>query len=151
MLATQANPSTYNSQRTVDTVLVSGSCTWFAYLSVNRRLSTILSQFLIFCLTSLLTLLQTMVLYLISHSPANHITSIHYLWTTLLTLLLMFLVIVTKYVILDNLSYTTSIISFSAINSNFVTKSTVRCIHSFSSISFTINFPMDTSVLLFIL
>jgi len=39
-------------------------------------------------------------------------------------------VVATKYVILDNLSYITKIISFPATNRNFVTKSTVKCIYS---------------------
>ena len=60
-------------------------------------------------------------------------------------------VIVTKYVILDNLSQTTKIISFSAINSNFIIKSTVRYVHSFSRTSLSFNFPTGASVLFFIL
>ena len=60
-------------------------------------------------------------------------------------------VIVTKCIILDNLSQTTKIISFLATNSNFVIKSTIRCVHSFSSTSLSFNFPTGAFVLFFIL
>jgi len=49
-------------------------------------------------------------------------------------------VIVIKYVILSNLSYTVKIISFLTTNSNFVIKSIIKYIYSFSSTSFAINF-----------
>jgi len=61
------------------------------------------------------------------------------------------LVVVIKYIILDNLLYTTKIISFLTISSNFVIKSTIRCIHSFSSISLAISFLASISILFFIL
>jgi len=38
----QASPSTYDLQRTIDIILVSGSYTLFACLSVNGRSSTAL-------------------------------------------------------------------------------------------------------------
>jgi len=60
-------------------------------------------------------------------------------------------VVVTKCIILDNLSQTTKITSFSATNSNFIMKSTIRCVHSFSNISLSFNFPTGASVLFFIL
>ena len=70
----------------------------------------------------------------------------------MLTLLPTFLsVVVTKYVILDNLSQTIRIVSFLVTNSNFVIKSTVRYVYSFSSISLNSNFFTDTSILFFIL
>ena len=70
----------------------------------------------------------------------------------MLTLLPTFLsVVVTKYVILDNLSQTIRIVSFLVTNSNFVIKSTVRYVYSFSSISLNSNFSTDASILFFIL
>ena len=48
-------------------------------------------------------------------------------------------IITTKYAIFDNLSYTTSIASFPATNSNLVIKFTIKCIYSFSSILFIIS------------
>ena len=60
-------------------------------------------------------------------------------------------VVVMKCIIFNNLSYTTKIVSFPATNSNFVIKSTVKYVHTFSSTLFAINFSADTSVLFFIL
>ena len=60
-------------------------------------------------------------------------------------------VIATKCVIFENLSHTTSIISFSATNSNLVMKSTIKYVHSFSGTLFVISFPTSASVLFFIL
>ena len=60
-------------------------------------------------------------------------------------------VVVTKYIILDNLSQTTRIASFPATNSNFVIKSTVRYVYGFSGTSLNFNFSASTSVLFFIL
>jgi len=60
-------------------------------------------------------------------------------------------IIAIKWVIFDNLSKTTKIISFSTTNSNFVIKPTVRCVHSFFSTSFAINFSISVPVLFFIL
>ena len=42
MPVTQTNPFAYDLQRTVDTVLVPGLCTLFAYLSVDKRMLAIL-------------------------------------------------------------------------------------------------------------
>jgi len=61
------------------------------HLFVSKRMLITLFWFPIFYSTPFLTLLQTEVLYLKSHSLATHATSICYLWTTLLVLLLMFL------------------------------------------------------------
>ena len=60
-------------------------------------------------------------------------------------------IVVTKYVILNNLLQTTRITSFPATNSNFVIKSTVRYIYGFSGISLNFNFSVSISVLFFIL
>ena len=60
-------------------------------------------------------------------------------------------VITTKCAIFDNLSYTTSIASFSATNGNFVIKSIIKCVYVFSGTSFAINFPTGASILFFIL
>jgi len=62
-----------------------------------------------------------------------------------------FSVVATNYVILDNLLHTTKIISFLATNGNLAMKSTVKCVYSFSGISFAIGFPANASVLFFIL
>ena len=59
--------------------------------------------------------------------------------------------IVIKCAIFDNLLHTTSIAFFSATNDNLVIKFTVKCIYSFSSTSFSINFPASTFILFFIL
>ena len=56
-------------------------------------------------------------------------------------------VVATKYVILDNLSQTTKITLFPTINSNFVIKSTIKCVHSFSGTSLSYNFSTGASVL----
>jgi len=55
-------------------------------------------------------------------------------------------VIATKFAIFDNLLHTTRIASFSVTSSNLVIKLTIKCIHSFSKISFAINFPARSSV-----
>ena len=60
-------------------------------------------------------------------------------------------VVATKYAIFDNQSHTTNIMSFPAANSNLVIKSTVKCVYSFSGISFIINFTASTSIPFFIL
>ena len=52
---------------------------------------------------------------------------------------------------MDNLSLTTRIVSFLATNSNFIIKSTIRCVHSSFGISLNFNFPASTSILFFIL
>ena len=61
------------------------------------------------------------------------------------------LVVAIKYTILGNLSYITRITFFSTTNSNLVIKSTIKCIYSFSSTLFVINFSTGISVLFFIL
>ena len=60
-------------------------------------------------------------------------------------------IVITKCVILDNLSHTTKIVSFPATNSNFVMKSTVKYVHGFSNILFAINFSTSIFILFFIL
>ena len=50
-----------------------------------------------------------------------------------------------------NQSQTTRIASFLATTSNFMMKSTVRCVHGFSGISLNFNFPAISSILFFIL
>ena len=60
-------------------------------------------------------------------------------------------VVVTKCVIFHNLLQTTRIASFSATNSNFMMKSTVKYIYGFSSTSLNFNFSADISILFFIL
>ena len=60
-------------------------------------------------------------------------------------------VVATKYVILENLLQTTRITSFPAITGNFVMKSTIRCIYSFSGTSLSFNFPASAPILFFIL
>jgi len=52
-----ASPSAYDPQRTIDIVSVPGLYAQFAYLSMNRRLLTILFQFPTYYSTSLLILL----------------------------------------------------------------------------------------------
>ena len=59
-------------------------------------------------------------------------------------------VIVTKYVILDNLLQTTRIASFLATNGNFVIKSTIRYIYGFSRTLLNLNFSAGTFILFFI-
>jgi len=62
------------------------------------------------------------------------------------------IVVAIKCAILDNLLYTTKITSFTTTtNSNFMIKSTIRCVHGFFDTSFVINFPTGVSVLFFIL
>ena len=60
-------------------------------------------------------------------------------------------VVATKCIILDNLLQTTRITSFLTTNSNFVIKSTIKCVYSPSSTLFNFKFPVGTSVLFFIL
>jgi len=55
-------------------------------------------------------------------------------------------IVATKYVILDNLLYTTKITFFPAINSNLVMKLAVRCVYSLSNTSFTISFSISVSI-----
>ena len=59
-------------------------------------------------------------------------------------------VVVTKYVIFNSLLQTIRITSFPATSSNFVIKSTIRCIYSFSGISLNFSFSAGTSILFFI-
>ena len=59
-------------------------------------------------------------------------------------------VIATKYIILNNLSQITRIVSFLTTSSNLVIKSTIKCVHSFSGTSLNFNFPAISSVLFFI-
>ena len=59
-------------------------------------------------------------------------------------------VVATKCIILNNLLQTTRIVFFLATNSNFVMKSTVRCVHSFSGVLLSFSFPTGTSILFFI-
>ena len=59
-------------------------------------------------------------------------------------------VVVTKYIILDNLSQTTRIMSFSATSGNFVIKSTITYVHSFLGILLNFNFSASASILFFI-
>jgi len=60
-------------------------------------------------------------------------------------------VIVTKYVILDNLLQTTRITSFPTTNSNLVIKSTIKYVYNFSGILLNFNFPTSISIIFFIL
>ena len=60
-------------------------------------------------------------------------------------------IVITKYVIFDNLLHTTRIIFFSATNSNLVIKFTIKYIYGLFDISFAINFPTSISILFFIL
>ena len=60
-------------------------------------------------------------------------------------------IVITKCIILNNLSYTTKITFFPATNSNSVMESTIRCIHGLFGTLLTINFPTDVSILFFIL
>ena len=88
-------------------------------------------------------LFKTMVSYLIPHSLAIHVTFICYLWTILLTLLLIFpLLFLQNVSILDNLSQTTRITSFPATNGNLEMKSTIKCIYGFSSILPSLPVPL---------
>ena len=59
-------------------------------------------------------------------------------------------VVATKYVILDNLSQTTRITSFPATISNFVIKSTIKCVYNFSGTLLNFNFSISISILFFI-
>jgi len=58
-------------------------------------------------------------------------------------------VVATKWTILNNLLHTTKIASFLTTNSNFMIKSTIRCVHGFYSTSWAINFPASVSVWFF--
>ena len=60
-------------------------------------------------------------------------------------------VVATKCVILDNLLQTTRIAFFPTTNGNFVMKSTIRYVYSFSSTSLNFSFPTGVSILFFIL
>ena len=60
-------------------------------------------------------------------------------------------IVVTKCVILNDLSHMTKIISFSTTNGNFMIKSTIRCIYSFSRTLFAIIFSIKDSIQFFIL
>jgi len=60
-------------------------------------------------------------------------------------------IIITKYVILDNLLQTTRTVSFLATNSNFMIKSIIGCVYSFSGILLNFNFSTSASVLFFLL
>ena len=64
---------------------------------------------------------------------------------------IVFSIVVTKYVIFDNLLYTTQIAFFSVANSNFMMKSTIKCINGFFRILFAISFSTSDSILFFIL
>ena len=99
-----------------------------AYLFVDETLLIILSQFLIFCLTFLLTLLQTVVSYSISHFLATYTTSILSLNSLANLFIDIPFVFATKYAILNNLLHTTKIASFPTTNGNFLIKSTIRYI-----------------------
>ena len=58
--------------------------------------------------------------------------------------------VATKCTILNNLLYTTSIMSFSVASSNFVMKFTIKWIYSFFNILFTISFSPSASIQFFI-
>ena len=60
-------------------------------------------------------------------------------------------VVVTKFVILNNLSQTTRIASFPATNNNLVMKSTIKYVYGLSGTLFTISFFASISVQFFIL
>jgi len=60
-------------------------------------------------------------------------------------------IVITKYVIFDNLSHTTRIIFFSTTNNNLVIKFTIKYVYSLFDISFAINFLTSISILFFIL
>ena len=60
-------------------------------------------------------------------------------------------VVVTKCVILDNLLQTTRIVFFLATNSNFVIKSIIKFIHSFSRTLLNFSFSTSISILFSIL
>ena len=55
-------------------------------------------------------------------------------------------VVATKCAILDNLLHITKITSFPTTNRNFVTKSIIKCIYSFSNTLFAINFLTGASI-----
>jgi len=74
LLTILANPFACDLQRTINITLVSGSYVQFDYSFVNGMMLTILFQYPVFYSTSLLTLLQTMVLYLILYSLKIHAT-----------------------------------------------------------------------------
>ena len=90
LLTILANSFIYSLWRISNTVLIPDLS---SYLFGDGMLLTILFQFPIFNSTSLSDPLQTVVSYLIPHSLATYATSIHYLWTAIPTLLLMFLLL----------------------------------------------------------
>jgi len=145
-LAILANSSVYNLQRIRDIFLTPDLFSLSAYLYVGKRMLTTLFQFPTFCSALLSILLQIKALSKITLSsnlcnfytlslnnlakPSANVPS----------------VIVIKYAILANLSQTTRITLFPATNSNFIMKSTAKCVHSLSKTSFVINLPTSASV-----
>ena len=103
MLTILASSFAYDLQRIRDTILAPDLFFLFVYLFVDRKTLTALFQSLTYYSTSLLSLLQTVVLYLTQYSLTTHMTSTHYLKITLPTLLLMFLLLLSQNI----LSWTT--------------------------------------------
>ena len=149
MPAILANTFVYNLQRIKGTILISDLSVPFIYQFVDEKTLTALFQFPTCYSTPLSFLLQTVVLYLILYSLVIHITSTHCSWTILPVFLPMFFLWLPKNALFW--LQTTRIASFPAANGNFVIKSIIRCVHSFSGTLLIFNFPTGISVLFFIL
>ena len=78
ILATLANPSVCDLQRTKDTTRVPGSSIPSVYLSVDGILSTASFLFLASYLTPSSIMMRNEALYLTPHSLAIHVISTHY-------------------------------------------------------------------------
>ena len=105
-------------------------------------LLTTLSQFLTFCSAPLSSAVNYGLLSdtILSSNPCNfHILFLNSVVNPS--------IVATKCIILDNLSQTTRIAFFPVTNSNFVIKSTIKYVHSFSSTPLNFNFPAGISVL----
>ena len=87
MLTILASLSAYGLQRIGDIVPTPNSFAQSVYQFVDGKPSTASSQCPTFSSAPLLILLQTVVLYLTSHSPATHATSIHYCYDSRLKVL----------------------------------------------------------------
>jgi len=147
MLAILASFFICNPQRTKDIVPILDSYIQFVCLFVGEMMSTVLFQYITFYSTSLSTLLQIEI-------PLSEIT----LFGTLYNFHILSLnnlanlstnvpsIVTTKCAILNNLLQTTRITFFSATNSNFVIKFTIKYVYSFSSTSFVINFSAGFSI-----
>ena len=149
MLTILANLSVCALQRTEDTVQALSLSILSAYLSVGGMLLTALflfpTSYFINSAANWGPLSNTTLL----GSPCSfHTLSLNNLASPSANIPS---IVATKCIIFDNLLQTTRIVSFSTTIGNFMIKSTVMCIHSFSGTSFNFSFPATSSVLFFIL